>query len=237
MQTMWPMRMRLFYCESFSQRDNPSSPETLPSGKTIRKCYAIWQYYNCLWHTRTRTLANTTKVLVVRVLDLKAPVIYRLTVRCHYRATAISILPVNSIPRNSLLTPGRGSIVEMRQDKTRISKLWYERLKGNMFYWSTYFMSKQKMLAASLSCQFMDNHLSLSLSLLSFSLTYSFTRSHLHTHTCTHMRTGSRFKAVGSDFIGIVRAKAAVPQAQQLMQDDVAAEPEGEENTAHSKCC
>ena len=67
--------------------------------------------------------------------------------------------------------------------------------------------------------------------------TSTVTHTFTNTHTCTHMRTGSRFKAVGSDFIGIVRAKAAVPQAQQLMQDDVAAEPEGEENTAHSKCC
>ncbi|XP_031440927.1 uncharacterized protein LOC105907133 isoform X2 [Clupea harengus] len=112
-------------------------------------------------------------VLLQELSPARQPIItrdsdFRLTVRCHYRATAISILPVDSIPRNSLLTPGRGSIVEMRQGKTR---------------------------------------------------------------------KRSRFKAVGSDFIGIVRAKAAVPQAQQLMQDDVAAEPEGEENTAHSKCC
>ena len=191
MQTMWPMKMRLFYCKSFPQPDNPSSPETLTSGKTIRKCYAIWQYYNCLydlgvWHTRTRTLANTTKVLVVRVLDLKAPVIYRLTVRCHYRATPISILPVDSIPRNSLLTPGRGSIVEMRQGKTRKRKLWYERLKGNMFYWSTYFMSKQKMLAASLSCQFMDNHLSRSLSLSFLFLSHTLSLAHTYTLTLAH---------------------------------------------------
>ncbi|XP_041926739.1 uncharacterized protein LOC121690321 [Alosa sapidissima] len=82
---------------------------------------------------------------------------FRLTVRCYYHSTGISVLSVDSTPRKSFLTPGTGSILELRQDKTR---------------------------------------------------------------------KRSRFKAVGSDFLGIVRAKAVVPQAQRLTEE-VAPEPKG----------
>lgn len=63
--------------------------------------------------------------------------VYRLTVRCYYRTVGMSVLSVSSVLRNSLLSPGRGSILEMRQDSTRKRKLWYDRLKGNMFCWKT----------------------------------------------------------------------------------------------------
>ncbi|KAL2079613.1 hypothetical protein ACEWY4_025357 [Coilia grayii] len=67
---------------------------------------------------------------------------FRLTIRCNYRATAISTLSVDSVPRGSILTPGRGSVVEKRQDKTRKRKLWYDRLKGNKFCWHTFFIAQ-----------------------------------------------------------------------------------------------
>lgn len=65
------------------------------------------------------------------------PLIYRLTVRCSYNTVGMAVLSVSSIPRSNLLSSGRGSILEMRQDSTRKRKLWCNRLWGKMLSWRT----------------------------------------------------------------------------------------------------